>query len=705
MKGWLLVSAMAAVGLWFSGAPPLLAQEAATTQEKVEVLEELTVTATRTERLRFEVPASVTIITKEQIAQSPEKNLDEILRQQAGVSLARRNSIAVGIPIRLDVRGVPGPNRTLVLVDGYPLNGSGTGFVTFQSIPLEAIERVEIVRGPFSALYGANALGGVINIITKQGQGRPDIAIQGGLGTNSWYQAGIQSGGGNNKGRYYVNVDTRRTDNYYFSGFELQERYNPFLERSTVDGIPSVNRFYNDWRYIGNFSFAPHETTTVTLNTRYFNSHSGLGLTDNLNPNRDEENWGETFFGGLTVNSVPNDRLNLMFKAYYRHFTDKLWNETSFLQAINIPGFTINRGPFLPPIVVPPQSFNVPGYGPGFLRQVYQDYQVQGQATFIAGKRQTFTGGFDFLGVDVQFDPVVDADTKALFPGSSRATEGITTVGFYLQDEITLGKLGIIPGVRLDKHSLFDAVVSPKLGISYQLTEDTVLRTSVGRAYRAPSVTELFRPEWNLNPFIRLAPNPNLKPEYIWAVDAGVEHRFSPTLRVSLDGFYNSMKDFIITQAVPGSPGIVRYENLADSWSGGAEATIAWRARDWLTLFGNYTFLQSNDKVNQVRITNLPDHRVNFGARFDKRWRDWRFYGSIIESFVGDQTAQPLGSSDFTVLKSYFTTDVALYANYRDAATLGVTVQNLFDQKYMDTYGYLGPRRQVTLYTGLRYRF
>ncbi len=661
--------------------------------DKVEVMDELVIGATRTERLRSLVPASVTVITREELAASPERNLDEILRQQAGVDLTRRQGIAVGIPARLDLRGVPGPNRTLVLVDGFPLNGSGTGFVNLQQIPLEAIERVEIIRGPYSCLYGANALGGVINVITRRGEGPPEVGIQAGAGNQSWHQTGIHGQAGGERGRFFAYADRRRTDNYWFSDFELKESFNPFTGQSTVEELPSFNRYYEDWRYIGTYSVGFSPTTWGTLHTRYFKNFTGLGRTENLPLERDKQNRGEVFFGGLTLTSVPHERLSLLLRGYARLFTDKLWNETSYLDTIFIP---------FPP---PGRFINIPRYAPGYFRAKYQDFYVEGQSSLQVGRRHTLTAGFDVLRVAAQFDPVIHADTKALFPGSASADEAITTVGFYLQDEIQFGRLRLVPGVRVDKHSLFAAVVSPKLGLTYRLFDRTTLRASAGRAYRAPSVTELFRPEWNLNPFIRLRPNRNLKPEYIWSVDGGLEHYFTPALRLTLDGFYNNMKDFIVTAAVPGERGIIQYQNLASSWSTGMEATVEWRPFSWLTLFGNYTFLQSHDQENNTRIQNLPDHKFNLGVRLNYRWRDWRFSGSVVETFVGERTVQPLGTTTFTDMPSFAITDLAVYARYKELATVGVTVQNLFDRKYSETRGYLAPGRLVTGYAGLRWQF
>lgn len=688
---WLLLACLTGMAAVFWGTTPKAA--AAGDAEEIQFLDEIVIGATKTERLRTAIPANITILTKQEIAASGERNLDEILRQQAGIDLTRRQGIAIGIPSRLDVRGVPGPNRTLVVVDGFPLNGSGTGFVNLQQIPLDTIERVEIIRGPYSCLYGANALGGIINIITKQGQGRPSLAINGSVGNYSWHQTSIASSGGNKKADYYMYGDRRRTDHYWFHNFEVKERYNPATHTAYQEELPAYNRSYEDWRYLGNYSFSPVDHTTITLNTRYFKNYTGLGRTENLPVNRDSQNRGEVGLLGLNIKSTPSDRLDLVFRAYARQYTDKLWNESSYLETIFIP---------FPP---PGRFVTIPRFVPGYFRAIYRDYFAEAQSTMVLGYHSTLTGGLDFLSVDVNFDPILNKDTGSPLLGAEGAKKGIHTVGFYLQDEIRFGNLNIIPGVRVDKHSLFEAVVSPKLGISYRLWENTTLRASAGRAYRAPSVTELFRPAWNLNPAIKLRPNPNLKPEYIWSADGGFEHYFSPNLRVSLDGFYNNMKDFIVTPPVPGEPGFIQYQNLNKSWSAGLEAALDWRLWEWLTFSANYTYLNSHDKDNDQPIQSLPNHKFNLGLRLNKKWGDWRLYGSVVETFIGRRVAQPLGTNTFVKQPSFAITDAAVYLTYKEIATIGLMCQNLFDRYYQEALGYLGPGRLVTAYVGLQGRF
>ena len=148
--------------------------------DSVTNLDKMVVTASRTNRLMSETPASVSVISKDMISASPAKTIEDLLLSQTGVQARRSVSIGEGIPSDIIFRGIPGSlaaTRTLILVDGIPTNASGTPFLIVNEIPLEAIERIEIVRGPYSGLYGANAFGGVVNILTKEGYGKASGSI------------------------------------------------------------------------------------------------------------------------------------------------------------------------------------------------------------------------------------------------------------------------------------------------------------------------------------------------------------------------------------------------------------------------------------------------------------------------------------------------------------------------------------------------
>jgi outer membrane cobalamin receptor len=136
----------------------------------------MVISATRTARRLEDVPVSVSVIERPRIESAPVRNVDDLLITEPGVSVKRVVGMGEGIPSDIIVRGVPGAyaaNRLLVLVDGIPTNVSGTPFMILNLVPMESIERVELVRGPFSSLYGANAFSGVLNIITRQAQDDP----------------------------------------------------------------------------------------------------------------------------------------------------------------------------------------------------------------------------------------------------------------------------------------------------------------------------------------------------------------------------------------------------------------------------------------------------------------------------------------------------------------------------------------------------
>src|SRR6266849_6175703 len=145
-------------------AAPARAQDA-------ERLEPVVVTATRTEQRLGEAPASVSVLTREDISQTAAQSLDDLLRQVPSFSLFRRSSSLVGHPTTqgVSLRGIgpSGASRALVLVDGIPVNDPFGGWIPWSRVPLLSVEQIEVVRGGGSALWGNGALGGVINVITR----------------------------------------------------------------------------------------------------------------------------------------------------------------------------------------------------------------------------------------------------------------------------------------------------------------------------------------------------------------------------------------------------------------------------------------------------------------------------------------------------------------------------------------------------------
>lgn len=214
-------------------------------------LDEVVVTATRTERSRSHVPVSTSVIPSVEISSSAAVNLDDVIRTETGIGVKRVVGIASGIPSMISIRGVPSANRTLILVDGIPLNASGTGFLSLNEIPLEAVERVEIARGPFSSLYGANAYGGVINAITWPGEGTPTIEARAGASDERYWEAGLTSGGQVGPICYFATADIRDVGNYVFRDYVLDRDLDFLTGEEKVSRKEAVNYGYEDIRLRG----------------------------------------------------------------------------------------------------------------------------------------------------------------------------------------------------------------------------------------------------------------------------------------------------------------------------------------------------------------------------------------------------------------------------------------------------------------------
>ena len=145
-------------------------------------LTDVVVTAAGYPQRRENIPASVTVVDGNDIESTPARNIDDVLRSVPGVSLLQTVGMGYGLPSQINVRGVPGQHAVLVLMDGMPLNEALGGFMNISQAPVQSIKQVEVVRGPFSSLYGADAFAGVINMITLAPEDMPRGDVRGSMG-------------------------------------------------------------------------------------------------------------------------------------------------------------------------------------------------------------------------------------------------------------------------------------------------------------------------------------------------------------------------------------------------------------------------------------------------------------------------------------------------------------------------------------------
>jgi len=706
-------------------------------------LGKIVVTATRTVRKVSDIPASVTAIPRSEIEMSPAKNIDDLIMGKASVQLRRTVGIGEGIPSDIIIRGIPGAlasSRMLVLVDGIPTNASGTPFLILNEVPIEAIKQVEIVRGPYSALYGANAFSGVINVLTLEGYGRPGIAANletslpftglnyylnpnhtytgNKLLTKSfddalWNGTGVSSGG-NEKYSYLVTGGVRSIGNYYQSDSIL------FRKGDWTYHKPARNYDYRDKRFIGKGTYDVNDRMQLTMHGRYFSSELGFGKTKSSDDTSDIITVGEKILVGPYLKYKATDWADFRIGGFYRRVNGTFYNED---------------------IVDTSQKVPKP-YLPSYWGSCSNDLQLEGQAILGAGNWNTITAGVDYLRNAINFGATKTRTGDRILRNGTDTS--ITNIGTYVQDEI--GKfLGFraVPGMRLDYHSLYGMTFSPKVGVVWNLYEPLQVRSSAGRAFRAPATSELFMPDLTINPTFVIRSNPDLRPETNWAIDGGVGYDPFPWLHLQVDLFRNRMKDLIVPQLGSSASdlmaimmhlpegenkkGLITHKNVSEATSQGIECIAGWRMLEWMSADVNYTYNNTRDATYDLPLDYIPSHEGSAALSFTKKPGGFVIKSKLTENYVGPRGflnwQAPIDNTTlqgekrwefifegnevryikppYNELPDYWRTDAVVKCEFQTRYSLGFTAQNLFNANFEESPGSMAPKRMMSLEFGV----
>jgi outer membrane receptor protein involved in Fe transport len=628
-------------------------------------LGQVVVSATRSEISRFDAPQDVTVVNSDEIMASPFDRVEDIVRSVPGIYNFRHYGLQTnGIVNPLVMRGV-GQSRVLVLVDGVPQNdnfNNAIAWVAWGHIPKESIERIEIVRGPTSALYGSEGLGGVIHIITKNPKDKRQTLIKGQGGTADTYSGyGFYSQKINDFG-FLLSGGYEESDGLYMT--KDPQSYN-------------IKRYRETGKVFGKASYDFSPSSSLVFSALYFDQDAGQGR-EFFHNDLQLDQYSMTY--SQKGENVDLKGLVYLNRADKTAFQDSASNNYASLDHEEKFKGTYTWGTDIQGTILrwKPAQLTL---GAAYKEAVWkydEDYATSSRDAGGRGK-QRFISPFANLNTRFFEDSLI-VDIGGRY-------DWIETLdGANWDTSASGGKPAYNNKFNSNKESSF----SPKMGVAWHPDDKTTIRTSGGKGFRAPSLFELYKVHVRSGGTYYREANPDLKPEEIWSYDVGAERFLMDNLLGKLTFYQSFAKDYIgdrLTGTGTFGGGKTRYEYKLDNINEvdihGIEAELQWSVINDLTIFTSYTYNISkvrkdinNAALEGNYLPNDPRHNVHCGFRYQNP--------KIVDiSLTANYYADIYYDNENTFKPGdYLTMDVAVSRKFFDRVTTYVNVENIFNKEY-----------------------
>jgi iron complex outermembrane receptor protein len=585
-----------------------------------------------------EAPSSVTIITADEIQKYGYRTLSDILQSVTGFFVTYDRNYSY-----LGIRGFNRPGdfntRILLLIDGHRLNDNNyyqAGLGTEGVVDVDLIDRVEIIRGPSSSLYGTNAIFGVINVITKRGRDIQGLEVSGEYGSYQSYKGRVTYGNRFQNGLELLLstsfYDSHGQHKLFFREFDDPVTNNGFVRNGDDDRFPYffAKGSFRDFSFEGAFlsrnkgiPTAAYDTVFNTTRTRTVDEHG---------------------YANLSYQHEFANQLDLKARLYY----DRFYYRGDYLydyETESDPQRVLN------------QDVALGEWWGGEL-----------QLTKRLWQRHKFTLGTEFQ--DNFRQDLRNADTNPHVL-NFKAQKSSWNGAFYIQDEFSLlDNLILNAGVRYDYYDTFGSTFNPRLALIYNL-KNTSIKLLYGEAFRAPSVYEGFYIGTGFKA------NPNLNPENITTYEIVIEHYFTRYLRGSIAGYYYVIDD-LINQTVDPSDGQIVFRNTESVEAKGLELTLEGKWPSGLETRTGYALQKTENDETGRTLSNSPQHMLKLNL-IVPLLSDRLFAGVETRYLSSRSTLSGKTASDF------FTTNLTLFSqNILKNTEVSFSIYNLFDQRYGD---------------------
>lgn len=602
-------------------------------------LDEIVISANKTQTPYYAVGSSVTIITSEEISRKQTSSVIELLREVPGVSVIQQ-----GGPGKLSYVSLRGANtnHTLVIIDGAKMNdaSSPSNAFDFSTLNTHDIERIEILRGPQSTLYGSDAIAGVINIITKQGNGSQQYSLSAEGGSNSYYKGILSTGGGYKNLNYFVSALRIGSKGISASSSKYGNTEKDGFTNNSVTSLLGINL---------------SENFRINLLLKFLKTKADLDQSEMLgdDPNFTYNIEEQFFKGGINI-KLLNDK----------------WEQ--IINASLVKRFAVTFDDY--------DEIRPTTYSDNYNRAQRIKFDWQNNFSFIPNNLITF-------GIETETEKAYTSyysnsmwgPYESVFPEQS-----VRTTGIYLQDQINVGNSFFTSfGIRYDDHQKFGNVTTFRISPAYYIASTgTKIKAAYGNGFKAPSLYYLFDP---------LFGNPNLKPEKSKGWEAGFEQYFNNN-NYSLGVTYFDLK---LENMFAFDASFITV-NIAEAASKGLELFFSANLTDNISMKANYTYNETKDNYSlsddfnksllrrpkhqlNASINIKPDERININAQV-------KYSGKRDDKDYSFWPAQRVEMSDYTIV------NLATAYKFLDNLQLTGRIENLLDKKYEEVlyYGTLG---------------
>jgi iron complex outermembrane receptor protein len=702
-------------------------------------LGDVSVTATRTMQSTLESPASVSVVTAKKIEEKSVQRADEAIKEVSGVYLrADEDHTPNSWSNSVTLRGIPMYYRTAVLLDDTVMNNAFSSGVNWSNIPVEEIERIEVVKGPFSSLYGGNAMSGVINVITKQPTKR-EIVIKTGYGSNN-YKNFVAS--------YRDKITDKLGVSLNFSNKTSDGYINDLVVKTPSNGVgtvvsgakKSINTTGDTVYIVGDKGKKSWWEDDAGIKLFYdFDNYTKMTFGYSYHNSATEFDHFNTYLRDVSGNPVVSGtvQLDATSKATLSE-KDFLFGPTGE----KTDRFTLSYETKILDDVKVKVNTNYSEYGYWYISQSTGATASSGPGTYTDIPNEKTFGSLQVhfplgdmhyfvMGVDVNKNELAkkvnvlpdwtDDESKTTLKSESNGNS--VTKALYLQDTIDItDTLVAYIGGRYDswetsgnyidytnstkttyekrKNSQF----SPKASLVYMPNAHTTYRVSAGEAFRAPSLSDLYSSFYS---GIKLYQgSPDLKPETLTSWEVGFEHIFDTDTHFKTTYYENYLKDMMYTTDI--STTLNEKRNAGKAEIKGIELELQQDLSNGLNAFANFTYNHTEITENKnnpllvgKRVTYVPKRQFNLGLSGNQG--NWS--GSLMGSYVDDISTKDDNSdvykSTYGGYESYFTANAKIGYQLQKWVNASIAVNNIFDKEYFQSS--LTPGR--TVYGELTFKF